>query len=57
MTKPTIHRRNTGSFGFGMKALCGVKGGKMVTNPKYVDCAECKRLIKLYRAAVKAVAR
>lgn len=52
--KPTTHRRNTGSFGFGLKALCGAKGGKMVTNPKYVDCAECIELIKSQRAAAKA---
>lgn len=47
------HRRNSGSFGFGVRALCGAKDGTMSSNPKNVNCALCLEHIKRFREAAQ----
>lgn len=55
MNKPVLHRRNSGSFRFGLTALCGEKGDKlrMTTNTKWVTCSACRVRIDAQRAAAK----
>jgi len=56
MKPAVLHGRNTGSFGFGLAALCGEKGPKlrMTTNTRWITCVECRHLIDARRAAAKA---
>lgn len=50
-----LHRRNAGSFRFGINALCGASGQKlqMTTNTRWVKCPECLWLIAAMRKAAK----
>ena len=54
-TKPILHRRGSGSFGFSAAALCGEKGDKvkMTSNPKWVTCPKCRARIEAQRAAAR----
>ena len=55
-TKPLLHRRSSGNFGFSiMTSLCGEKGDKvkMTSNPKWVTCPKCRERIDAQRVAAK----
>jgi hypothetical protein len=55
MTPAVTHHRATGSFGFGVTALCGASGSglKATTRPKYVSCPACQVKDKAIKAAAR----
>lgn len=54
-TKPLLHRRGSGRFGFSGIALCGEKGDKvkMTSHPKFVTCPKCRERIEAQRTAAR----